>query len=175
MGDTKFVLRKGGTVSRSAYVTAGGAGTFTDVGYLDGPITLELTWEDVEYEPEQEDGPILSEPVSTRAALKFMMSEQSVDNFLLSLRQPAANKSGTGDDLTLLVGGAQAQYHQMKIVGKGPGTTAVRTWTIWKCATESASGITVTKREFGKVEVGMKCLLDPSVTTGDKIFKQIDT
>jgi len=175
MGNTLYVLRKGGTVSRSAWVTAGGAGSFTDVGYLDGPITLALNWEDVEFEPEQEDGPILSEPTSTRGELKFTLSEQSASNFLLALRQPAANLTGADPMGTLLVGAAAAQYHQMKIVGSGPGTAKVRTWTIWKCATQSAGAITVSKKEFGKVEVTMKCLLDPSVATLDKIFKQIDT
>ena len=175
-GATKFVLRKGGVVSMSAWVTAGGAGSFTDVGYLDGPIELGLNWEDAEFEPEQEDGPILSEPTSTRGSLKFVMSEQSVPNFLTAFRQPTANQTGTGDNLTILVGaGTSGQYHQMKIVGKGPGTTAVRTWTVWKCATESIGGISVSKKEFGKVEVTMKVLLDPSVTTADKFFKQIDT
>ena len=180
-GQKKFVLLHGGaTVSIGDYVTAGGAGTLVDVGYTEGPTELTVTWEDYELNPEQEPGVIDIFHINTAASLKVPMLESSVPNIRRALRLPAANQTGIGDNLTLEIGGAGLNesdaetYTQLSLVGRGPGTTNVRTITGWKLIPESADPIGFQKGSPSLVGVTFRVLLDPSVAAAGKHLKSVD-
>ncbi len=169
------VFQKYAVVFRGAYVAAGVPGSLSDVGYtLDG---VEISWsqEDNPISPDQEPGVIARFPVQTEMGGKFTMLEATVDNFLWALRLPAANKTGTTPNFTLEIGAAAEQYSQLQVVGKGGGTTGVRTATIWKGMPESNEPISFKKNDPTKVGVSLAFLLDPSVTAAGKFMKLVES
>jgi hypothetical protein len=161
-------------ISAGAYVTAGGAGSLTDVGYTAEPTTLTPTFTDLEINAEQATAPIKVIPQATVYTLKVPIMESTAALARIAFRQPAGNISGTGSNLTLLVGRAIEQYHQLQVVVPGPGTTNVRTITIWKAQAGELGEVSFGKGTVQRYDVSFKCLEDSSVTTGDKIFKQVD-
>lgn len=174
-GSITKIFQKAPVVSVGAYVTAAGAGSLTDVGYTEGGVELSWSQEDTAISPDQEAGDVASFPVMTGMTLKFTMLEATVDNLLTALRLPAANKTGTTPDFTLEIGPASEVYLQLQMVGKGGGTTGVRTLTTWKGQIESLEPIGQKKNEPTKVGVTVKCHLDPSVAAAGKFSKLVES
>ena len=169
-----FICVGAATVSIGDYVAAGGAGSLTDVGHTKGPVTLAPTFEDYEVKSERAYATLARIPQSNSLKLKVPMSEATAENLRIALRQPAANKSGTGNNLTLRVGDAKEQYHQVSVVTKGVGSTGVRTITLWKCFCEGLAEIPFAKGAEQVYEATFDCLYDDSVGTADKIGKWVD-
>lgn len=164
-------------VSIGAYVTAGGAGTLTDVGHTKGPTTLEATYNDYEIVTEQSFGAIRRIPISAAIKVKVMMDEATLDNLRVATRQVSGNLSGSAPNKTLLVGNISEQYHQVQIIGKGPGSTtpATRTITAWRAIVETVTAISFGKQPEETFEVTFSLMFDDSVSTSDKFFKVVDS
>ena len=177
--DIKRIEIGAAAISVSAYVTAGGAGSFTDVGYTEGPATVEHEASDYKVEPEQVLGGIRSVPTKFGAKLKFAMKESAGANLVTALRQTAGNLTGTPPNTTLLVGDPIEVYNQVKLVTKGGratalGNDATQTWTFWRCASATTEPIGITKEKEKIVGVTLDVLYDESVTTADKYYKQVN-
>ncbi|HEY3175678.1 MAG TPA: hypothetical protein VGK94_07950 [Candidatus Polarisedimenticolia bacterium] len=167
-------------VSLSAYVTAGGAGTFTDVGHTKGPCTIEESGSDYEVKSEQELGSLMSVPIEKKVMLKFAMIEADVANLQKALRQPSGNLTGTPPNSILAVGDPQEEYRQIQLVTKGikgtaTGAAATRTVTIWRGAFVSIEPIGFSKESEQVYGVTVNCLYDESVATADKYYKIVDS
>ena len=171
---TASVIVAGATVEMSAYVTAGGAGTFTEVGHTSSPTELQGTFEDVDITSEQVPGIVAKRRISSRYTLKFRMMETVLENWRQAMRQAAANLTGTPPDMTLLVGAGAEQYHQIQIVGTGVGTTGVRTLTAWKFIVTEMAPIAFAKGAPQEIEITGELCYDESVATADKFFKAVD-
>lgn len=162
-------------VSMGAWVTAGGAGSLTDVGHTKGPVVLNTAIEMYEATSEQAPTPIEAVPSNMKFTVKIPMQEATIDNYLAAFRELAANKSGTPPNLTLRVGGATGKkYHQVQIVTTGVGTTLVRTITIWKATVEALSEVAYAKGGEQVLELTLNCLYDETVATADKVMKIVD-
>jgi len=172
--DATKILVGAGVVSLGDYVSAGGSGTLTDVGHTKNPVTFAPTFENFEIRGERAFGPIRISPQDMSLAIKVPMMEAVLEKYRIALRQPAANKSGTAPNETLLVGQPAEQYHQLQIVGPGLGTTKVRTCTFWKCIVEAVAEVPFAKAAEQMLDVTFRALFDDSVTTADKFGKIVD-
>ncbi len=178
--DIKRIEIGAATISMSAYVTAGGAGTFTDVGYTEGPATVEPSSSDYRIVPEQVLGAIRSIPTEAGWKLKFATKESVATQMQWIFRQPAGSLTGAdAANKTLLFGDPSEEYRQMKLVTKGPrltatGNDAVQTWTFWRCAAMAIEPIGVAKDKEKILGVTLDILYDESVATADKYFKQVN-
>lgn len=171
---TANIIVGAATVSIGDYVTAGGAGSLTDVGHTKSPTTLASTYEDFEVISERVGGVLKKVPQMTRHKFKASLTEATIEHMRIAMRQPSANVSGTPPDLTLRVGASAEQYHQFTLVTVGVGTTAVRTLTIWRGIVESVSEIPYAKGAEQMFEIVIDALLDETVATADKFFKVVD-
>jgi len=179
----KIVIGKA-DISISDYVTAGGAGTFTDIGYTKGPCTIEPNITDYKIVPEQVLGVLRSIPVSMDYKLKFSMMETDLPKLRRVLRLPAANLvvTGTTPNITetLSVGDSVETYNQLKVITSGAkraiqDAVVTRTYTFWKATCESIEPIGHTKEQEAVCGVTFSLTLDDSVATADKYFKVADT
>ena len=175
--DIKRIEIGAATISISSYVTAGGAGTFTDVGYTEGPCTLEHAGSDYKLKPEQVLGAIASIPTEFGVKIKFAMKESAAANLQWALRQGAP--TGVVPNTTFLVGDPTETYQQVKIVTKGgkltaTGAAAAQTITVWRGSVEVSDPIAISKEKEKIVGVTIDCLYDESVATADKYYKQVN-
>ena len=168
-------------ISISAWVTAGGAGTFTDIGHLEGDAMLEFDREDLMEGSEQVLGSLFSEPIKFGARLKFAAKESSLDNMQKYLGQPAANLSGIVPNKTLLIGDPVATYYQIKVVTKGERTAqgattaAAQTWTFWRMAIQKPEPLVMSKAKVRLLGFTLEAINDESVTTADKHGKVVNS
>ncbi len=174
--DVAKIIFGAGTFSIGAYVAAGGAGTLTDVGHTEGPVTLATTTETVDVGSEQVIGTMRRVPTGRTFKLKVPMKQAELERLRVALLQPAANLTGVAPDQTLRVGTPAEQYHQGQLVAKGPGTTSTRTITLWKLFAENPEDIAYSKGPTPQIiNVTFDALYDESVTTADKHFKVVDS
>lgn len=164
-----------GVLSVGDYVTAGGAGTLVDIGHVNSPITLAVSYEDFEVGSERVAAVLDKYPQMMRAKIKAPMTESFTDHIQMAMRQAAANQSGISPDFTLEVGEPTQRYHQVEIVTPGTGTTKTRTWTFWKTIVESIAETPFAKGAEQLYEVVFDCCLDESVVAAGKIFKLVET
>ena len=167
-------------VGISAYVAAGGAGTFTDAGYTRGPATIEDSTSDLEISAEQVLGKLSSVPIDKKVVVKFWMLEADLANLQKALRQPAGNLTGTPPNSSLAVGDPVEVYHQVQFVTKGirgtsGGASATRTITFWRAAFGPMEPIGFPKDGEQIYGVTMSVMYDDSVATADKYYKEVDT
>ena len=173
--DTNNIFVGAATVSIGAWVTAGGAGSLTDVGHMKGPASLAPAFEDYKVNSERAFGALKSIPVNGSLKLNLDLQEVTIEHLRIAFRQPAANKSGTSPDFTLRIGDFTEQYHQVTVVATGGGTTGVRTITLWRAAVESCGEIPFAKSEEQHLPLALDCMYDDSVTTADKFGKIVET
>lgn len=171
---TANILLGGATVDLSVYVAAGGAGTFVEAGHTEGPTEISMSQSDYEVKSQQTPGVLKRVGIETMYALKFTMLETTLENWRQALRQAVANLTGTPPNLTLRVQEAKEQYHQIRLVGKGVGTTGARTVTIWKGIISEVEALPFDKENPQKVGVTLACLYDETVATADKFLKVVD-
>ena len=159
----------------SAYVTAGGSGSFTEFGYTSDPLEIAPQYETFDVNAEQASAPIKSIPLATAYTVKVPAMESTPAITAIAFRQPQSNISGTGANLTVLFGRAQEIYYQLKVEGPGPGTNSLRTYLFWKAAAQELGPVQIGKGVVQKRDITFRCLEDASVSTGDKIGKQVDS
>ena len=173
--DTTQIHAGAVVVSVGAWVTAGGAGSLTDVGHMKGPVTLTPAREDYDIKSERAFGILKKIPQDMSLKLAMDLQETTIEHFRIAFGQPAANKTGTTPDFSLLIGEPAEQYHQIAVVGTGPGSTGVRTMTFWRAFVESVGAVPFAKGEEMHLPITFDCLYDDSVTTLDKFGKIVDT
>jgi len=173
--DTTQIHIGAATVSVGAWVTAGGAGSLTDVGHMKAQATLTPSFTDYEIKSERSFGTLKREPQDMKLTLALDLQETTAEHMRIAFRQPAANKSGTSPDFTLRIGDPAEQYHQISLVANGPGTSGVRTQTYWRAFVESLGAIPYGKGEEQHLPITFDILYDDSVTSLDKFGKQVDT
>jgi len=161
-------------VSIGAYVTAGGAGSLTDVGHTKSGTTLAPSFNDYDSKSEQAFGTLKKVPQDGSIKLKVHMMEATLELLRVAMRQAAANLTGTPPNLTLRVGPFIEQYHQIQVAVPGVGTTQARTLTLWRGSVESVAEIPYAKGAEQAYEVTFDCLWDDSIGTADKIYKVVD-
>ena len=147
----------------------------TDVGHTKEAVTLTPAFEDYSVTSERAFGVLKKIPIGGSFKLTVAMIEATIENFRVALRQPVANTSGTGANLTLRVGDFAQQYHQVTIVTNGLGTGATRTITVWRAIVENLEAIPYGKTGEQMLKVTFDCLYDDTVTTADKFLKMVDS
>jgi hypothetical protein len=162
-------------VSVGDWVTAGSAGSLTDVGHMKGPVSLTPSFEDYEIKSERAFGTLKRVPISGSLKLAMDLQEVTAEHMRIAMRQPDANLTGTSPDQTLNIGDFTEQYHQVTVVVTGPGTTNVRTLTLWKGYMEALGAIPFAKGEEQHLAITFDCLYDDSVTSTAKFGKIVDT
>lgn len=168
-------------ISISAWVTAGGAGTFTDAGHLEGEAMLEFDKEDLLEGSEQVLGSLISEPIKFGVRLKFALKETSLDNMQKYLGQAAANLTGAAPNKTLLIGDPSPLFYQVKVVTKGERTVqgattpATQTWTFWRMAAQKPEPLSLKKDKVRLMGFTYEALYDESVSTADKYGKVVNS
>lgn len=177
--DIKNIAIGAAVLSLGDWVTAGGAGSLTDVGLtLEGSM-LSIATEFFDVSGEQVIGKVRSVPTSMTVTVKAKLQEASLDNLRRAINQPSANLTGTAPNKSLLVGEPSEQYLQGTLVTKGiAGSTSVhatRTITFWRGVVKSIGEISYSKGGNQVYDVEIECLEDTSVSTADKFFKIVDT
>lgn len=175
MGSSANLVIGSATVSLSPYVTAGGAGTFADVGYKRGAVEIAPTYTDYEIKADDVLGTLRRFPTDQKLTCKFMAIEATVANLQEWLRQPDANVSGTPPDETIQLGTIEERKKQIKIVGVGLGTGKVRTVLLWHCIVQSASPVGFTKDGEQVLEMEFDVLHDDTVVATGKWGTLVET
>ncbi len=160
---TANILVGAATVSIGDYVTAGGAGTLTDVGHTNGPVTLAPTFSDFEVKSERAFGTLKRIPLDATYKLKIPLMEATLEHMRIVNRQAAAQLTGTPPNEILALSDPQEQYQQISIVGPGLGTTSLRTITLWRCIVAELGEIQFAKGEKVVFDVTFDVLYDDSV------------
>jgi hypothetical protein len=173
--DATKILAGAGVFSYGDYVTAGGAGSLADAGHIKNPFELGTGFANFDVKTERSAGIVKTVPIDSDFTLKVAFHQAETELMRVALGQPSGNKSGSGANLTLLVGDRAEQYHQATLVVPGPGTTATRTLTFWKLQVLSTENISFGKGIEQMYIVTFRVLRDDSVSTNDKFFKQVDT
>ncbi len=162
-------------IAISDYVAARGAGTFVDVGYTLGGVVIELKRERHLVSPDQFLGNVISEPIKAEGMVKFKLVEGMLKNaaYLLGM-DPAVYVTGTDPNFTLKWNASErAKYHQLKIVGRGLGTTKVRTFTAWRIVFSESDPIDW-KKESPQLIGGTAFILEESATPASGAWQLVD-
>jgi len=163
-----------GVLTIGTYTASGGAGgTMTDVGHIRS-LAVGNSRENFDVETDRAFGIIKRVPIKMSQQISAMLDESRLENFRIAFAQPAANLSGTAPNLTLLIGTPAEQYHQATIVGVGVGSTAVRTWTFWKCAAMLNGEVPFQKAAVQNIPLSLEVLYDSTLSTADKFGKIVD-
>lgn len=173
--DSSKIMVGAGVVSIGAYVTAGGAGTLTDVGHTKEPVVMAAGYTDFDVTSERAFGVLKKVPQDMAITIRVPMLEVIPENLRVAMRQPAANLTGTTPNETLLVGDPQEQYHQVEVVGPSPGTSGLRTITLWKMIVMELAEVPFAKGDTQVFNVTMMAMYDDSLATADKFFKSVDS
>jgi hypothetical protein len=172
--DATKIMVGAGVFSIGDWVTAGGPGTLVDVGHIKSPFELAASFDNFDIETERLQGILDHRPTKTDYTLKVAFHQAEVEWLRIALAQPATNKSGTGANLTLLVGERANLDHQATLVTAGPGTTGVRTLTFWRLKLMSVEAIQVGKGVEQLYIATFRVKHDPTLSTADKNWKQVD-
>lgn len=163
------------TVSVGAYVSAGGAGTLTDVGHTKEAVTLTPAFEDYSVTSERAFGVLKKIPIGGSFKLTVPIIEATMENYRVAFRQASGSTTGTAPNITLRVGDFAQNYHQVSIVSAGVGSTGTRTITIWRAIVENLEAIPYGKTGEQMLKVTFDCLYDDTLATADKFLKLVDS
>lgn len=162
----------------SAYVTAGGAGTFTNVGYTKGPLTVDLGQSQFESKAEQVLGSLNVIPIEFKPMVKATLLQSNLDLLQEIINQPAANLTGVAPNKVLLIGDPVESYYQVKITGKAIASTAgvhgTQTILLWRCAFTAVEPIGHAKDNEKVYGITLVPVYDETLATADKYGKITD-
>lgn len=155
-----------GKVEVSAYVTAAGAGTFTDHGHESGGVQFQIDDEILDLGSDRTAYMLRSVTHGRRVKLITTHMQAEVDLIQRVLRMAAGDKTGTTPNFTLLFNEPTEVYFQVKCTTKGTGTNSVRTITGWKVRPKLNGALEMKKDSATMVPVEWEFMLDESVTAG---------
>ena len=172
--DTKVKVGAG-VISIGEYVAAGGAATLVDIGHTDQPFAINSNFESFDVESERTDGLILTVPIKSTYEVEFSVLEVTPGRLAQIFRQAAGSVTGTAPNQTIVITSAVSRLFQIQIVGKGIGTTGVRTVTFWRCQPVSCEPILHGKAAVQAYRALFRVLYDSSVNPpAGEYFKQVD-
>lgn len=146
------------SVSWSPYVTAKGAGTFYDTGHTIGGVEVSAEEEEHEIYVDKYLGPVGGEPIKRMEKVKFVMAEAMMKNLALAMgSDPATAVTGADPNFVYKHNFSErAYYSQIKVVGRGLGTTKVRTYLAYRCRPGEREAIPLKKDSEQKYGVTVK-------------------
>jgi len=169
-----IVIGAPASISISDYVSNRGAGTFTVVGFSIGGVVISDKRDRYKVSPDQQLGNVISVPIKAEAKIKFKMLEGTLENLRYALGLQTSYKTGTTPNFTLKRDmSAAAQYHQVKVVGVGNGTTGVRTFTAWRCVFEEFEDLGIKKEEAKVIGVTID-ILEEAATPSNGAYQYVD-
>lgn len=169
------VIRGAATVSIGPWVTAKGAGSLVDMGYIGGPVTVQPKVEYHKVDVQQHLAPIHAWPTARSVEIKVPMSEADADKLRIVAMQPAANFTGTPPAITGLIDAdAVEQYYQIVVVTKGTGATGVRTLSFWRCVCTGVDAIPFKKDGAQMYSATFEAMYEETGTGLDTLYKQVD-
>lgn len=176
--DRDKIKVRAGIVSVSDYVTAKGAGTFTDVGLTKGGVTIAPKTTYYAIEGDQHLGEISGIPTKREVDVKFAMAQTEAEKLRLVTEQPAGAVTGTPPNLTAAIdANALEQYHQLQlsIAGGGVGTTGLRVFTFWRCVFTQVDPIPYKKDAEQLYSVNVRVYQELTGAGNDSLYRQVDT
>jgi len=174
--ELKNIAIGGTTLSLGAYVTAGGAGSLTDVGLLKDGSELNIAKEIYEVKSSSANGVLRAIPIDSTYELKAILQEATLDNMRKALGQPSANLTGTAPNKTLLVGDMAEEYFQGTVsTGGTGGTPATRLMTFWKLYVKAVETLAFKKGQEQMYGITFGMVADQSVAAADKFYKVVDS
>lgn len=160
------ILAGGATLSIAPYASNAGPFTGTSFGHTLTPTEFGLAFEDFDVETEQSIGRVKSIPVSANYTLKVTLAQNDAQAMLIAVREPAAYLAETGTaTANLAFVDPQEIYYQLKLVGKGYGTTTVDTYRFWRCQVSQVEPIVYGKKAVQGLGITFKITRDDTVTT----------
>lgn len=160
------ILAGGASVSIAPYVTNAGAFTGTSFGHTLSPTEFGFSFEDFDVETEQSIGRVKSIPVTANYTLKVELAQNDAQAMLIATRAPAAYLSETGTASgSLAFVDPQEIYYQLKVIGKGYGTTTVDTYRFWRCQVSTVEPLVFGKKAVQGLGITFKITRDDTVTT----------
>lgn len=145
-----------------------------------GGVTIEYKRDMHPIECDQFLGAVAAIPIKEECTIKFTIMDMTIANFYKALnmslntltlgdRTDNAGSAGLGEETAQL-------YFQFVWKGKPPAQSSAtsRIWQFYKCFTMSASEVKMEKSKEAGVQVTLRALTDPSVTTANKVGKVID-
>ena len=167
------ILVGSATISVGPYVSAGGAGTLSDLGaILAGGITFSRKTSYHDVISDHHLGILSRVKTADAWEVKVTCMESSLANLLIAFDQPNASLSGS----TLRHNtNAQTNYKQVQIVGLGPTGAFIRTITVWRCAVVECGDIPFKKDGEQLLPLTFGVCQDLTVVTADQSFKVVDS
>jgi len=160
----------------SAYVTAKGAGTFTDAGITEGGSEIDWTEEATDIFGDRHLGALLQEPNKKACSLKIVAKEVTIDNLSIALGGVAGDKTGTTPNFVFEPGvDNAAQYKQLRLTHPGLGTTATRTILFWRTRRSGPIKLAVKKEKEQMYEITFAVLQEITGAAPSSFFKVTDT
>lgn len=163
------------SISIAPYVAARAAGTFYDVGYTMGGIKIAFKRDRFNVSPDQFLGDVLSEPIKAEYSISGKLLEGMLKNLSLLLgMDPATYVTGSDPNFTFKWNASErGVYHQVKVVGRGLGTTKVRTGTGWRLVAAELEPIELKKDGEQAYAFTLKGL-EESATPASGAFQFVD-
>lgn len=159
------ILAGGATVSLAPYVSNAGAFTGTSFGHTLTPTEFGVGFEDFDVETEQSIGRVKSVPVTANYTLKVQLAQNDAQAMLIAVREPGSYLTETGTSTAnLAFVDPQEIYYQLKVVGKGYGTTTVDTYRFWRCQVSTVEPVVFGKKAVQALGITFKITRDDTVT-----------
>jgi hypothetical protein len=172
---SKVVVGAHSKLEAAPYVTAKGAGTFVDLGASIGGATIEQKVEHHMVSLDQRLGDVMAVPKRREVELKCKLAQSEIDNLRTGLGLPTTAVTGTTPNFTIKSDLSEAElYFQLKLTGKGLGTTGVRTWTFWRAFAKAIAPIVNAKDAEQAFEVTFG-ILEETTGTGTESWMAVET
>lgn len=156
----------------------GSGGSAFSPSYVETGHTEVIEWtpnyENLDIESEESLGIIKTIPTKDGHTIKIPALETRGDLLAIALRQPSGRLSGTYPNQTLIVGDSAEQYHNVKLVVPGIGTTAARTITFWKCQVSALGAMQFGRKQAQKFDITLRALRDDTEAGAGKYGRQVD-
>jgi len=173
-------------VELSPWVTAGGAGSFLDLGAVRG-LAVDIKQTFKQLEADNSLYPLDAYPTKSEATITFEVLQADLKKLANALGELVAKVQVTGATSAIFPWGQPTggNYWQLRISapnvgGMKPGsdTYHTRTHTIWRCVQEPALNMKLVRGDETVYKFTFHALLDTTVTasvTQDQIGKIADT
>lgn len=166
-GTTANVLVGGASkVELAAYLSSKAVSlTYSDIGYTMGGVIIDPKVELYNVEVDQALGILAAIPKKRDFGVKMRFAEGTLDNLRLALSLPTSTLTTSAAGGTLsITASAPEQYYQMRITGKGLGTTAVRTVVLWRTVPKDLGTVSLKKDDTQGIETTFQVCEDTSGT-----------